>query len=73
MIVTDQNILESSLFIIMINYSVQARGGGVVVNDRSNVDGVSGQSPSMGDLSSDFYFFINYYSKYQNTAFSLLN
>ena len=55
------------LSVSMINYpSKQACGSEVIINDCSIGDGLTGSSLNMVDLSSNFSFYINDHSKYQN-------
>ena len=53
MITADLKVLESLLSINMINYN-EACGGGVVVDDRTIGNGISGLSPGMDDHSLNF-------------------
>ena len=60
-------VTKSLLSVSMINYpSEQACGCEVIVNDCSIGDGPASSSLNMVDLSSNFSFYINDHSKYQN-------
>ena len=70
MIATGLNVLESLLSISMISTPLnQACGCGLVGNNLSSGDGVSGSSPSWETFHQLFNFSINGHSKYQNTVF----
>ena len=69
MIATALKVIEPLLSIRMINFSNGSSCGcGLVVNNRSSGDGVSGSSLCM-----DVRFSINDHSKYQNTGFLFSN
>ena len=56
MIAVGLNVLEI-LAVVIDQHRNEACAGGVVVNERSFDDDVSGLSPRLGDLSSFFFIF----------------
>ena len=70
MIAACLNVLKPLLSISINYYLSQVCGCGIVVNNRSSGDSVSGSSPRMGDpFINLFNISINDHSKYQNTVF----